>query len=133
VWSVFLLTDSEPVRARFAGEFAPNLVTTDCTRTETQTGLHLQGLPDRVKLGREVARDAWLAARCDRFVGMGSSNVSCLIYHLREWPQGSTIMLGPLMTHLANPYLYMNHDQLARYLPAEMIAKLRKRAEETGG
>jgi protein O-GlcNAc transferase len=125
-WSLFLLTDWEPAREQFARMFPANLITTECTRTQTQTGLHYQGLPDRVRLGVEVVRDAWLAARCDFFVGMGSSNVSCLIYHLKEWGPGKTVMVGPMMTAMANPYLYMNHDQLARYLPAEMVERLRK-------
>jgi hypothetical protein len=125
-WSLFLLTDWEPIRQQFAKMFPGNLITTECTRTETQTGLHYQGFPDRVRLGAEVIRDAWLAARCDSFVGMGSSNVSCLIYHLKEWTPGSTVIIGPLMTHMANPYLYMSHEQLARYLPGEMVERLKK-------
>jgi hypothetical protein len=57
---------------------------------------------------------------------MGSSNVSCLIYHLKDWKPGSTVIIGPLMTHMANPYLYMSHEQLAKYLPGEMVERLKK-------
>jgi protein O-GlcNAc transferase len=122
---VFLLTDSLPVRDELAQRLGPRLITTDSLRTATPKGLHLQGIEDKRRLGVEVLKDAWLAARCDKFVGLGSSNVSCMIYHLKEWPKDSCIIIGPLMTHLANPYLYMKYDQLERYLPKEMVDRLR--------
>jgi protein O-GlcNAc transferase len=125
-WSLFLLTDWEPIRQEFARMFPGNLITTECARTQTEKGLHYHGFPDKVRLGVEVIRDAWLAARCDFFVGMGSSNVSCLIYHLKDWTPQNVVMVGPMMTAMSNPYLYMNHDQLARYLPAEVVDRLRK-------
>lgn len=114
-YSVFLLTDSEPVRRRFQQTYPANLITTECTRTDTQVGLHYQGFPDRVRLGVEVVRDAWLAARCDFFVGNGSSNVSCLVHHLKEWPKGASLLLGPAMTSFANPYLYLSREEAKEF------------------
>ena len=46
-------------------------------------------------------------------------------YHLKEWPADKAAMIPPIMTHMANPYLYMSHDQLAEYLPPEAMAGLR--------
>lgn len=126
---VFLLTDSTPIREDFSKRYGPCLLSTDCARTSSlDKGPHLEANPDRRRLGVEVLKDAYLAARCDRFVGLGSSNVSCLIYHLKPWPPAEVVMLGPLMTHLANPYLYMSIDQLVPYMPADMIERLRDRA-----
>jgi hypothetical protein len=127
---VFLMTDSSLVREEYAQRYGRSLVTTDCARTETQVGLHLQQRPDRKRLGVEVLTDCLLAARCDAFVGLGSSNVTCLIYHLRPWTSHNCVIIGPLMTHLVNPYLYMPHEELDRFLPAETMASLRRRAGE---
>lgn len=41
---------------------------------------------DGYRLGVEVLIDAYLAARCQWFVGDGASGVSCAIAHLKEWP-----------------------------------------------
>jgi protein O-GlcNAc transferase len=126
---VFLLTDSVPMREDFAKRYGPCLITTDCSRTSSMDkGPHLEPSADRRRLGIEVMKDAYLAARCDRFIGIGSSNVSCFIYHLKDWPKQDVVMVGPLMTHLANPYLYMSIDQLVPYMPPETIAQLRDRA-----
>ena len=105
------------------------MIVTDALRTSGEKGLHFQDLPRR-RLGFDVIKDAYLAARCDYFVGLGSSNVSCMVYHLKEWTPQNSVMIGPPMTHLLNPYLNMNHEQLAPYLPAEYMKKLRESAGE---
>lgn len=127
---VFLLTDSVSVREDFARRYGQGLITTDCIRSDTNVGVHLQKHEDRKRIGVEVLRDAWLAARCDRFIGLGSSNVTCLVYHLKDWPTESRTIIGPVMTHMLNPYLYMTLSQLERYLPPDMMDKLRERARQ---
>jgi protein O-GlcNAc transferase len=109
---VFLLTDSMPVRESFARRYGDSLITTEAVRTGTRTGLHLSGHADTRRLGTEVLTDALLAARCDAFVGLGSSNVSCIINHLRQWPEDKRVIIGRLMTHTPNPYLYMTREQV---------------------
>jgi hypothetical protein len=126
---VFLLTDSQPVRDDFARRYGDRLITTDALRTASDHGLHYQELPRR-QLAIEVITDTYLAARCKWFVGLGSSNVSCMIYHLKAWPVPDHLVIGPIMTHQSNPYLYMNHAQLERFLPKEHMDKLRKYAEQ---
>ncbi|MBL9030683.1 MAG: hypothetical protein JNM80_03130 [Phycisphaerae bacterium] len=121
---VFLLTDSSPVAADFAARYGPRLITTPALRTDAKRGLHYQDLPRR-RLATEVLIDALLAARCNAFVGLGSSNVACAIVHLKKWLPQDLAIIGPLLTHLPNPFLYMNHDQLGRYIPADQLARLR--------
>jgi hypothetical protein len=53
-----------------------------------------------------------------------------MVYHMKDWPPESRTIIGPVMTHMTNPYLYMNHDQLARYLPPEMMSRLRERERQ---
>lgn len=123
---LFLLTDSTVARDAYASMFGPRLITTDALRTPDRFGVHYKKEhTDRRRIGAEVLKDAYLAARCDYFIGIGSSNVTCFIYHLKPWTAQNCVLVGPLMTHMANPYLYMNHDQLARYLPPDQIERLR--------
>ncbi|MFN0131141.1 MAG: hypothetical protein ACKVW3_01195 [Phycisphaerales bacterium] len=122
---VFLLTDSSPIAEDFARRYGPRLVTTAALRTDAKRGLHYQDLPRR-RLATEVIVDALLAARCNAFVGLGSSNVACAIIHLKQWLPQDLAIIGPLLTHMPNPYLYMNHDQLGRYIPADQLARLRE-------
>ena len=46
-------------------------------------------------LGEQVILDAWLAARCDFFLGNGGSNVSVGIRHLKDWRPGTFFLIGP--------------------------------------
>jgi protein O-GlcNAc transferase len=126
---VFLMTDSEGIRGEYAARYGDRLVTTECVRTSTDVGSHFLPGQDRRRIGVEVLTDALLATTCDYFVGLGSSNVTCFIFHLKPWGQ-RCMMIGPLMTHQMNPYLYMSHEQLDRYLPAETMAKLREKATQ---
>ncbi len=127
---VYLMTDSTAIREEYAQRHGQSLISTECTRTQTQVGLHYQKHADRRRLGVEVLTDALLAAKCDYFIGLGSSNVTCFIYHLKAWPNSNCVLIGPLMTHMMNAFLYMNHGQLDRFLPEEVMRNLRKRALE---
>jgi protein O-GlcNAc transferase len=122
---IFLMTDSSTVRDDFARRYGTLLLSTDSLRTPTQVGLHLQGNPTPRRLGVEVLTDISLAARCDFFVGIGSSNVTCMVYHWKDWPEPTRLIIGPLLTHMYNPYLYLTLDQLERYLPKYVVDRIR--------
>jgi hypothetical protein len=126
---LFLITDSEPLRQLFYERYGARMIVTDALRTSGGKGLHFQDLP-RKRLGLDVIKDAYLAARGDYFVGLGSSNVSCMVYHLKEWTPQNSVMIGPPLTHLLNPYMHMNHEQLAPFVPAEHMKRLKKAAGE---
>jgi hypothetical protein len=105
---LFLLTDDENIRARLAARCGPRVITTDAVRSSSQEGIHLQTQPSRKRLGTDVLTDMYLAARCDLFIGIGSSNVSAMIPNLKDWPPGACRLLGQSLLHKRN---------LMRYLP----------------
>jgi protein O-GlcNAc transferase len=122
---LFLMTDSSTIRDEYAKRYGALLITTESVRTSTHVGLHLQGNPTPRKLGAEVLLDILLATRCDMFVGLGSSNVTCMVHHWRDWPADKRVILPPLLTHQYNWFLYMTMDQLERYLPKSLVDRIR--------
>jgi hypothetical protein len=82
---IFLLTDSVTVLHEYRHAWGPRLISTDCARSDTQQGVHHQSRADRRRIGAEVIRDVFLAARCRHFIGNGSSNVSTSVLHVRKW------------------------------------------------
>ncbi len=83
---IFLLTDDAAVVNTWLRRYANRLVVAQCARTADQTGVHFKPAPGGKKqLGVEVMRDTYIAARCDWFMGLGGSNVSCMITYLKHW------------------------------------------------
>ncbi|MGO9602686.1 MAG: hypothetical protein ACLQAT_04660 [Candidatus Binataceae bacterium] len=78
-WSgkVFLLSDSERYRAEWAEVLGGRLVVQSCLRTTSEVlpNFLLPGV-DGYRNGTEILIDTYTAARCDRFIGTYSSNVS---------------------------------------------------------
>jgi protein O-GlcNAc transferase len=91
--NIFLMTDSKQVVDEFKGKFTDRLLTMDCHRGGGTTGIHLEGNP-RTELGEQVITDAYLASRCEFFLGNGGSNVSTCIRHLRHWVHGTYFLIG---------------------------------------
>ncbi|MBI1778521.1 MAG: hypothetical protein HYR63_24545 [Proteobacteria bacterium] len=87
---IFLLTDFNPCVRRMQDRYGPRLLSLPATRLDSAGEVEV-----RLKLGvdlhaaaREVIIDAYLAARCDAFLGDGASGVSCAIGHLKRWESG---------------------------------------------
>lgn len=111
---VFLLTESEEVAEAFGKQYGERVMMTDCIRTRTLVAPHFQNHASPRRLGMDVVRDLYLAARCDEFFGFGDSNVSCMVSHLKEWPQGACTLVGRFM-HEHRLAMYSN-DQVASAL-----------------
>ncbi len=130
---VFLLTDDSKVRTEYVQRFGGGIVTTDCLRTSTAHGLHYLEQESKARLGVEVLVDMYLAARCDYFLGVGTSNVSAMIEHLKDWVPGA-IELRPTSIHYhLNPFLYRTSlppEQEAAFLAS---VEAQKRREAQGG
>lgn len=103
---LFLLTDSESAVAAFRERYGPaRIVTLDRARVSKEQDSYAGlGLPrvsdvgfdmgiDGYSLGLEVLTDAYLAARCDRFIGDGASAVSCAILNLKRWPDEDVFLI----------------------------------------
>jgi protein O-GlcNAc transferase len=91
--SIFLLTDSTSVIDQFKARYPDRILTLDCQRSDTSTGVHYAGHAG-TELGDQVILDAWLAARCHFFLGNGGSNVSVGIRHLKAWQDGTYFLIG---------------------------------------
>jgi glycosyltransferase involved in cell wall biosynthesis len=102
---VFLLTDAVDIHSEFSARYGERLITTPALRSDSTTGVHMQGHAGTT-VGEEVLVDALLAARCDYFVGNQESNVSMAIASLKHWPQGLMVILGEKNIRADNFYLH---------------------------
>ncbi len=117
--SIFLLTDDERIKDKVCNQYGRRVIMTECTRASDDVSIHVQEYYgyDPYTLGREVLIDTYLAAKCDHFIGMGWSNVACMISHLKDWPPGSCVLLGDSM-HSAR-LLYSS--QLEKLVPMKVF------------
>jgi len=90
---LFLLTDDERVRAYYAQRYGARLLCTPFARSSSNVGVHYLAGRDPARTGVEVMVDAYLAARCDEFIGLGFSNVSLYVSYMKAWPPGSCQLL----------------------------------------
>jgi len=91
---LFLLTDDARVTTLYEKRYGARLVTTACTRTASTVPVHFMQHADPGRIGVAVMVDAYLAARCSQFIGLGYSNVSLFVSYLKRWPPGSCVLLG---------------------------------------
>jgi protein O-GlcNAc transferase len=90
---IFLLTDSTQALRDFEGRYQGRVLYVDCQRSDSMVGVH-NGGHEGTLIGQQVIIDAYLAARCDAFLGNGTSNVSVCIRHLKDWEPGHFLLLG---------------------------------------
>lgn len=103
---IFLITDDLAILDGYRERFGERLVHTAATRTGNEQGVHYQRQQSRRALGEEVLIDALLAARCDRFIGNGLSNVSLAVAQMRRWEPGSCRLFGLRLDRLRQIALY---------------------------
>ena len=83
---IFLMTDCIEILEEYKKRYGHLIIHTNCRRVPRNgQGVHFQEYPDNKLKGFEIIRDAWLAAKCDFFIGNGYSNVSLGIYELKNW------------------------------------------------
>jgi len=104
---IFLLTDSQHILQEFTSTYGERVLSTSASRSASSTGIHMSG-GDGHSLGDEVVLDAYLAARCDYFVGNVESNVSVAIASLKAWPVGFSFLLGQKNVRGKNVFLHRN-------------------------
>ena len=90
---IFLLTDDNSILEEYKKIYGHKLRYTNCVRTDSQLGLHYQKQKSHQKIGEEIIKDTYLAAKCDYFIGNGSSNVSTTILHLKDWQNNQYLLL----------------------------------------
>jgi hypothetical protein len=106
-WRIFLLTDDEQLRIRMVSIYGDRIVTTNCQRTSTSTGVHYLSAVKHVQAGLEVMMDTYLAISANRFIGNGRSNVSAMIDVLNEWNPGNSTLIGRSQLMERNIYVHL--------------------------
>jgi protein O-GlcNAc transferase len=106
-WKIFLLTDDENWVTQVRGAYGDRVVTTDCHRTTGKTGLHHLNIDDRVRLGREIMADVYIARRADKFFGNGRSNVAAFIALLKDWNAGDCLLGAPSLLMKRNLFIHV--------------------------
>jgi len=106
-WKIFLLTDDENWVARVRGTYGDRVITTDCRRASGKTGVHYLKPNDRVRLGREVMVDVYLARRADKFFGNGRSNVAAFIALFKDWNVDDCILGAPSQLMERNLFIHV--------------------------
>jgi protein O-GlcNAc transferase len=94
-WRIFLLTDEAQCIEAFVERYRSRVMFTNAIRSSSKIPVHLSRAADRVRLGTDVLKDVYLALRCQKFIGLGMSNPSCIISVLKNWSEGDCILLGP--------------------------------------
>jgi hypothetical protein len=99
---IFLMTDDTRILEFFRHNYGENVITTNCQRTSSTTGVHYLSDSDKRQLGKEVMIDVYLAARAKFFVGNGFSNPSLFVRYLKDWHNDNVKLLGTNMFHMRN-------------------------------
>jgi hypothetical protein len=120
-WAIFLMTDQAQYLEAFRARYGSRVISTDARRSGGKTPVHHDRVADHVRLGAEVIKDAYLALRCQRFVGHGLSNPSCIVSVLKDWADGTKILLGPSL---------LERDFSRRLRPRNRWNAFRKRIED---
>ena len=103
--SIFLLTDSEPILKNYKQRYGAKVLHTDCIRVSGEVGIHKSGYPGEL-IAQETILDTYLAARCDYFLGSGSTNVSTMVQNIKEWEKGAYQLIGPNRSLIRNMTLH---------------------------
>jgi protein O-GlcNAc transferase len=104
---VWLMTDESAVVERLRGRFGDAIICQDAMRTAGRRGVHFAaGRADRRRVGEEVVADVLVAAGCDRFIGNGASNPSCMVDFLMPGDETRKHLFVPNLNRGRLPSLY---------------------------
>jgi protein O-GlcNAc transferase len=106
-YAVWLMTDEAAVAERMQSRFGDRILCQDALRATDARGVHFVVTgEDRRRLGDEVVTDVLLAAACDRFVGNGVSNPSCMVDFLMLGDETRKHLFVPNLNRGRLPSLY---------------------------
>lgn len=105
--AIFLLTDSVDILDIYKKRYPGKLIYNDCLRSKSDLGVHYHQHDNRKRMGIEIIKDTYLAAKCDYFIGYGGTNVSTTILHLKDWQQDEYVLLGE--NRLFEPHLFLHN------------------------
>jgi len=91
---IFLLTDSQEVVDEYREKYGDMVICTDCKRlTASEPAYHLENPVVKRRRGIEVIKDAYLAAKCDFFIGNDFSSLSRAVSRIKDWPEENVKLL----------------------------------------
>ncbi|HEX2926661.1 MAG TPA: O-fucosyltransferase family protein [Ruminiclostridium sp.] len=91
---IFLLTDCEDTLKEYKDRYGDMLVSTDCKRIKNEEPVyHMENTMVKRRRGIEIIKDAYIAAKCDFFIGNDFSNVSRAVTRVKDWPDKNIKML----------------------------------------
>lgn len=103
---LFLMCDDPAMIEAFRARFGDRLRVPPAQRGSGPANAHMDPAHDPLRLGVEVLRDVLVALRCDRFVGVGHSNVSNYVTFLRDWAREDCVLIGGCYLMLVHPLVY---------------------------
>jgi len=103
---IFLMTDDLRLLNNFRARYGERVVSSDCTRTSGELGLHDHADADGYRLGEEMLLDTCIALRGAQFIGNGFSNPSAMISHLKDWNHESIVLIDEKIHHSHNITLH---------------------------
>jgi len=103
---LFLLTDSTSVLDMYREKYKGRVNYIDCVRTDGDTGVHFLNNSSKKRVGIDVVKDVYLAARCDYFVGNARSNVSTSVLHIKDWPPDKVTLYGDNVLDEENIFIH---------------------------
>ncbi len=94
VKKIFLLTDCKETIKEYVRLYGSKVVYTDCKRLGSeQESTYMENPMIKRRRGIEVIKDAYVAAKCDFFIGNDFSHLSHGVTRLKDWPEKNVKLL----------------------------------------
>ncbi len=103
---IFVLTDSKAVADAWKAKFGNAVLLCDVIRSgEQNVAAHFQNHNGQ-QLGQEILIESLIALRAEFFMGSINSNVTNMIFMMKEWPPGTTVFTGEDQDDIVNTLLF---------------------------
>lgn len=91
---IFLLTDCQETVKEYTELYGSRIVYTDCKRLEAdKESPFMENAMINRRRGIEAIKDAFIAAKCDFFIGNDFSNLSHAVTRMKDWPAKNVKLL----------------------------------------
>jgi len=91
---IFLLTNCEEILKEYQRLYGPMLVFTDCKRIPEDGSMsYMENPMVKRRRGIEIIKDAYLASKCDFFIGNDFSSLSHAVTRIKDWPDSNVKLL----------------------------------------
>ena len=104
--NIFVLTDAKSIAEAWKAKFGGAVLLCDVIRSEElKIAAHFQN-HDGGRLGREILVESLIALRAGFLMGSINSNVTNMIFMMKEWPLGSTVFTGEDQDEMVNELIF---------------------------